>query len=290
MTERNAFSPSDTFVRRHVGPDAADLSAMLEVVGASSLDELMDQTVPADIRLGRELNLGPERGESGLLEDLRAMAAKNKVMTSYIGAGYYDCITPPVILRNILENPAWYTQYTPYQAEISQGRLEALLIFQTMVCDLTGMEMANASLLDEATAAAEAMGMCHSIARGKRPRFVASHRCHPQILAVLTTRAKTLDIDLVITDTDAADLSDTSGVLVQYPDTFGRIDDPTSLAARAHEAGAQLVVATDLLALCLLTPPGELGADIVIGSSQRFGVPMGYGGPHAAFLATCEKH
>jgi len=264
---------------------------MLEAVGVSSLGELVDQTLPADIRLGRELALGRERGEQGLLDELRELAKKNQVMTSYIGMGYSPCITPPVILRNVLENPAWYTQYTPYQAEISQGRLEALLIFQTMISDLTGMELANASLLDEATAAAEAMGMCHSIARGKRARFVASERCHPQTLAVLATRAETLGIKLEVCDVDKADFSDVSGVLVQYPDTYGRAcDDHQATADKAHEAGALFVVAADLLSLCVLRAPGEFGADIVVGSAQRFGVPMGYGGPHAAFLSTSDKY
>ena len=289
MAQHSPFSPSDTFVRRHIGPTDADISSMLTVVGASTLDELIDQTLPADIRLGRELNLGRERGERGLLDELSGVAKKNEVMTSYIGMGYYPCITPPVVLRNVLENPAWYTQYTPYQAEISQGRLEALLIFQTMVADLTGMELSNASLLDEGTAAAEAMGMCHSIARGKRPRFVASDRCHPQTLTVLATRAETLGIELCVCDVNDAELGEAAGVLVQYPDTFGRCDDHAATAQRAHDAGALLVVATDLLALCLLRPPGEFGADIVVGSAQRFGVPMGYGGPHAAFLSTSEK-
>ena len=290
MTQPSPLSPSDTFVRRHIGPSDDDITSMIETVGVSSLDELIDQTLPADIRLKRELDLGRERGEQGLLDELRGIAEKNEVMTSHIGMGYYSCITPPVILRNVLENPAWYTQYTPYQAEISQGRLEALLIFQTMVTDLTGMEISNASLLDEATAAAEAMNMCHGIARSKRPRFVASDRCHPQTLAVLATRAETLGIDLCIGDPSTEDLSDVSGVLVQYPDTYGRCDDHASTAQRAHDAGALMVVASDLLALCLLRSPGEFGADIVVGSAQRFGVPMGYGGPHAAFLATRDKY
>ena len=291
MSQNSPLSPSDTFVRRHLGPTPEDITSMLEVVGAGSLDELVDETLPPDIRLGRELDLGRERGEHGLLEELRAIAKKNQVMTSYIGMGYSPCITPPVILRNVLENPAWYTQYTPYQAEISQGRLEALLMFQTMVSDLTGMELANASLLDEATAAAEAMGMCHSIARGKRARFIASERCHPQTLAVLETRAATLGIELEVCDIDSADFTDASGVLVQYPDTFGRAcGDHQATADKIHGAGGLFVVATDLLALCLLRAPSELGADIAVGSAQRFGVPMGYGGPHAAFLSTSEKY
>ncbi|MCH2106134.1 MAG: glycine dehydrogenase (aminomethyl-transferring), partial [Planctomycetes bacterium] len=291
MSQHPHVSPSDTFVRRHIGPTQDDVTSMLEVVGVSSLGQLVDQTLPSDIRLGRELALGRERGEQGLLDELRELAKKNQVMSSYIGMGYSPCITPPVILRNVLENPAWYTQYTPYQAEISQGRLEALLIFQTMIADLTGMELANASLLDEATAAAEAMGMCHSIARGKRARFVASDRCHPQTLAVLATRAETLGIKLDVCDVDSADFSDASGVLVQYPDTYGRAcDDHQATADKAHEAGALFVVAADLLSLCVLRAPGEFGADIVVGSAQRFGVPMGYGGPHAAFLSTSEKY
>ncbi len=284
------LAASDTFVRRHVGPDGAQVAEMLRIVDAPSLESLVGEIVPTSIQLGRSLALGPERGEHELLAELECMASANQVLRSHIGMGYFDCIVPPVIQRNVLENPSWYTQYTPYQAEIAQGRLEALLNFQTMVSDLTGLPLAGASLLDEATAAAEAMGLCVSAARGKRMRFVASDRCHPQTLAVLSTRCEALGVELAVGDVDQLDLEGASGVLVQYPDTHGRVDSFDALAERVHGAGALLVVATDLLALCLLRPPGEFGADVAIGSSQRFGVPMGYGGPHAAFLATHDKY
>jgi glycine dehydrogenase len=282
------LNPSDTFVRRHIGPNADDVKAMLEAIGVDSLDELIDQTIPSSIRLREPLKLGEPRAEHELLIELKRIASQNKVNRSLIGQGYYDTITPPVILRNILENPGWYTQYTPYQAEIAQGRLEALLNFQTMIADLTGLPLANASLLDEATAAAEAMAMCKSIAEGKRSAFFVSADCHPQTIAVVQTRAKSMGIECVVGKKTElhANIDRCCGVLLQYPNTFGRIPDYTETVKLAHEKGALVVFAADLLALTLIKSPGELGADIAIGSAQRFGVPMGFGGPHAAYMST----
>jgi glycine dehydrogenase len=288
----SSLAPTDGFVPRHIGPDEAEIAQMLERLGTPSLDALIDETVPADIRLRRPLALPPARGEHELLADLRAIADQNQVFRSYIGMGYHDCLVPAVIQRNVLENPGWYTAYTPYQAEIAQGRLEALLNFQTMVADLTGLPLAGASLLDEATAAAEAMHMCRAIAGDGRHVFFAAEDCHPQTLAVVKTRARSLGIEVRVGPPADLDLSggDVFGVLLQYPATDGRVVDHADLVRRAHEAGALVAVATDLLALTLLRPPGELGADIALGSSQRFGVPMGYGGPHAAFLSTRDEH
>ncbi len=286
------LDPSDTFVHRHIGPSDDDIRAMLATLGCDSLDALTDAAVPTNIRLPGPLDLGPPRGEHELLAELRRIAARNQVLRAMIGMGYYECIVPPIIQRNILENPGWYTQYTPYQAEISQGRLEALLNFQTMVGDLTGLPLANASLLDEATAAAEAMTMCHRIQRGQKNAFFVADDCHPQTIAVVRGRARPLGIELHVGDPHKVDFAAGSfcGVLVQYPNTHGHIADFGALIARAHEAGALVVVATDLLALTLLKPPGEIGADIAVGSAQRFGVPLGFGGPHAAFMATHEQH
>ncbi len=284
----------DSFQQRHLGPRVADLDGMLAVVGAPSLDALIDDALPARIRLTEPLDLPPPEAEADYLERLRALAGRNARFRSFIGLGYYGCITPSVILRNVLESPGWYTPYTPYQAEVSQGRLEGLLNFQTMVEDLTGMEVANASLLDEATAAAEAMTMLHRIrARGpgRADRFVVSERCFPQTLAVVRGRAEPLGLRVVVGDPAALPIDETTcGVLLQYPDADGAIVDPGPAIARAHEAGALAAVATDLLALTLLAPPGERGADVVVGSAQRFGVPLGYGGPHPAFFATREAH
>ncbi len=284
------FEP-ETFLSRHIGPTDADIREMLDVLGLASLDALVQATIPENIRLDHSLNLPSQRNEHAVLEELKALAQQNQVFHSYIGMGYYDCLTPPVILRNILENPAWYTQYTPYQAEIAQGRLEALLNFQTMVIDLTGLPLANASLLDEGTAAAEAMAMCRAIGKSSRQAFFASQGCHPQTLAVLHTRAESLGITLDIGSIDSIDWDQSSycGLLVQYPTTDGYLRDYQDLTQRAHEAGTKVVVATDLLALTVLKPPGEFGADIAVGSSQRFGVPLGFGGPHAAFLSTKEE-
>ena len=280
---------TDSFVPRHLGPDPEDQQEMLQVVGVDSLDQLIDETIPAPIRFNRSLDLPGPRPESDVLDEMAELAGRNQLFRSFIGMGYYDTITPPVILRNILENPGWYTQYTPYQAEIAQGRLEALLNFQTMVTDLTALDIANASLLDEATAAAEAMMMCkRAQKRGAAAEtFFVSAKCHPQTIDTVKVRAEPLGYHVIVGDhkTYRPD-SDTFGILLQYPDTEGTISDYRDLVEEAHAAGALVVVATDLLALTLLTPPGDWGADIAVGSAQRFGVPMGYGGPHAAFMAT----
>ena len=282
------LSRVDEFARRHIGPSAEETRQMLDLLGYPSLDALVEEAVPKSIRLGRPLQIPAGRSEFEVLAALKDIAAQNQVFRSYIGMGYHDCITPAVIQRNILENPGWYTQYTPYQAEISQGRLEALLTFQTMVGDLTGLPVANASLLDEATAAAEAMTMCHGLKEGRNSFFVSA-QCHPQTIEVVRTRAKALGIEIVVGDHRAFQFSDqVFGALVQYPDTFGVIQDYTGFVAEAHAAGALVAVAADLLSLTLLRPPGEFGADIALGSAQRFGVPLGYGGPHAAFFATRE--
>ncbi len=280
----------DVFAPRHIGPGPDELRRMLAELGLPSLDALVDETVPASIRLRRPLALPPARGEEQALADLRALAAQNRVRRSFLGQGYHDTATPAVIQRNVIENPGWYTAYTPYQAEIAQGRLEALINFQTMVADLTGLPLAGASLLDEATAAAEAMHMCHALAKGDRHVFVVAEDCHPQTIAVVRTRAKPLGIEVRVGPTDALDLSGAFGVLVQYPTTDGRVRDYEALGRAVHDAGALFVVATDLLALTLLRAPGEFGADIAVGSSQRFGVPLGFGGPHAGFLSTRDEH
>ena len=282
---------AEDFVTRHIGPRDTDIDTMLETVGVESLDRLIEQAVPAGLRADTPLDLPPGRREEDVLRALRSMADKNTVQRSMIGMGYYDCFTPGVILRKVLENPGWYTAYTPYQPEISQGRLEALLNFQTMVMDLTGMEMANASLLDEATAAAEAMTLCRRVGKKKSDTFFVSDACHPQTIDVMRTRAAPLGIDLVVGDVHK-DLADAEpyGILLQYPASDGRVEDYSAIVESAHEAGALVTVATDLLALTLLIPPGEWGADIVVGNSQRFGVPMGCGGPHAAFMAAREAY
>ena len=279
------------FCRRHIGPTPAEVAAMLETVDAKNLDELIDQTLPQDIRQSKPLVLGPALSESEALQKAREVAAQNLAMTSMIGQGYHGTIMPPVIQRNILENPAWYTAYTPYQPEISQGRLEALLNFQTLVADLTGLEIANASLLDEATAAAEAMAMARRISETDRTLFFADRDCHPQTLAVLRTRAEAFGWPIQIGD-PARDLdaSQVFGAIFQYPGTFGDIRDLREPIARLKAGKAIAIVAADPLALAILRPPGELGADIAVGSMQRFGVPMGYGGPHAAYIATRDIH
>jgi glycine dehydrogenase len=283
---------SDSFASRHIGPNPEDVRAMLETVGYPTLDAFVDAVVPADIRLGKPLDLPPAKSEREALAELRALALKNRVFRSYLGMGYHDTITPPVILRNILENPGWYTAYTPYQAEIAQGRLEALLNFQTMVADLTALPIANASLLDEATAAAEAMHMTHAVVKGgAHTVFLVDEQCHPQTIAVVRTRAAAQGVDIVVADPDSFEFKGgVIGALVQYPGTDGRARDFRALAERAHQAGAIVTAATDLLALALLVPPGEWGADVAIGNSQRFGVPLGYGGPHAAFFATKDEY
>ena len=278
----------DAFVRRHIGPSAAETAAMLATLGLKSLAELADRTVPANIRRHEPLQLPDAESEAAALARLKSMAAKNQVFRSYLGQGYYDTITPPVIQRNILENPGWYTQYTPYQAEVAQGRLESLLNFQTMVCDLTGLAIANASLLDEATAAAEAMTLCHRVKEAEgRNVFLVADNCHPQNIELVRTRAKPLGLEVIVASPANLPFGPAVfGALIQYPATDGSIADHAALVQNAHAAGALVVVATDLLALTLLRPPGEFGADVAIGSAQRFGVPLGYGGPHAAFMAT----
>lgn len=264
---------------------------MLEVLGFPTLDALIDKTVPAPIRIQAPLRLEEARSEHVALSGLRELASMNKLFRSYIGMGYYDCITPPVIQRNIFENPGWYTQYTPYQPEISQGRLEALLNFQTMVADLTGLPVANASLLDEATAAAEAMNMCYALSKEERNCFFISDQCHPQIIEVVRTRADAKGIEVLVGDHETFDFAHpVCGALVQYPATDGSICDYSAFIERAHRAGALVAVAADLLSLTLLKAPGEFGADVAVGTSQRFGVPLGYGGPHAAYMSTRDEY
>ncbi len=281
----------DDFIRRHIGPTEADVQTMLQAVGVGSVDELIDKTVPQAIRDRTPLAIGSNKTERGTLDYLRHMAMRNKVFTSMIGMGYYGTKTPSVILRNVLEHAGWYTAYTPYQAEISQGRMEALMNYQQMVVDLTGMELANASLLDEGTAAAEAMAMAQRVSKSKSRRFFVGTDIHPQTLAVLQTRAKSFGFELVVGNAfeDLPD-GDLFGVLVQYPGSRGAVRDLGPVIEKAHAMDALAIVASDLMALCMLKPPGELGADIVVGNSQRFGVPMGYGGPHAAFFATRDAY
>ncbi|MBD1844382.1 aminomethyl-transferring glycine dehydrogenase [Cyanobacteria bacterium FACHB-63] len=280
---------TDRFVDRHIGVRGEEIQAMLQVLGLNSIDDLIDKAVPQSIRIKRPLQIESGRSEYEMLKELKAIAAKNQVMRSFIGMGYSNCITPPVIQRNILENPGWYTQYTPYQPEIAQGRLEALLNFQTMVMDLTKLEIANASLLDEGTAAAEAMAMSFGLVKNSAKTFWVSSACHPQTIEVIQTRAIPLGIQVIVGDHRTFEF-DTPifGALLQYPATDGAIYDYSEFVDRAHQAGALVTVAADLLSLTLLKPPGEFGADIAIGNTQRFGVPLGYGGPHAAYFATKE--
>jgi len=290
-TMNNTVHFTDDFPRRHLGSDTQDREIMMKDIGVSSLDQLIDETIPASIRSQHSFSIRPPIGESGLLTELSSNMKQNIPARSYIGMGYYGTLLPSVIQRNILENPGWYTQYTPYQAEISQGRLEALLNFQTMVSDLTGLPIANASLLDEATAAAEAMIMFYRQTKKKNKHiFFVSSGCHPQTIDVLKTRAEPVGISVVIGDHKIHEISlDTFGVLVQYPETDGTINDYTNFCDHAHSIGAFVAVAADIMALTLLTPPGEFGADAAVGSTQRFGVPPGYGGPHAAYFSTTEK-
>jgi glycine dehydrogenase len=288
----NSLSHPDQFVRRHNGPNARETDEMLAQLGFKSLDELVDAAVPRQIRSGKKLKLPPAKSEFDALAEIKRIAAHNQVFRSFIGQGYYDCITPPVIQRNVLENPGWYTQYTPYQAEISQGRLEALLNFQTMVTDLTALDIANASLLDEATACAEAMMMSHRF-KGSDTRnvFFVSEHCHPQNIEVVRTRGAALGVEIIVGRHENFSFTEkVFGALVQYPDTLGVLHDYADFAGQAHAGGAMLTVATDLLALTLIKPPGEFGADIAVGSAQRFGVPLGYGGPHAGFFATRDGY
>jgi len=289
MQMRDTNADFASFARRHIGPNDEEIDAMLRDLGFDNLEGLIDATVPKNIRFDRQLNLPEAKSEMEALAELRATSKKNKVARSFIGAGYHDCITPPVIQRNILENPGWYTAYTPYQAELAQGRLEALLNFQTMIVDLTKLDIANASLLDEATAAAEAMTLCHAVASDRKTFFVADN-CHPQTIEVVRTRAKPLGIEVKIDNYSRCKFDDTVfGALVQYPATDGAIYDYTEFVRQAHDAGALVVVAADILALTLLKPPGEFGADVAVGNTQRFGVPLGFGGPHAAYFATRDQ-
>ena len=298
MTETrplDAIEMRDDFASRHIGPTPPDIEAMLEVIGVPTLDDLLDRTVPASIRHDEPLALDPALTEREAVEALRAMSDRNRPLVCMIGMGYYGTVTPPVVLRNVLENPAWYTAYTPYQAEVSQGRLEALLNFQQMVMDLTGMELANASLLDEATAAAEAMAMARRVSKSKSARFFVDADCHPQTIAVVRTRAAPLGIDVTVGDPYEAFARDAPGedvfgVLVQYPGSSGALRDPSAIVERVHAVKGLAVFAADLLAACVIEPPGAFGADIVVGSAQRFGVPMGFGGPHAAFFATRDAY
>ena len=292
MTQNTDFSnihlSLDSFTRRHLGSNDAQIEAMLATLSIDSLDKLVQGTIPESIRQKEELDLGPSRGEFEVIAKLRRLADKNQIWKSYLGQGYYDCITPPVILRNILENPGWYTQYTPYQAEISQGRLEALLNYQTMISDLSGMEIANSSMLDEGTAAAEAMTMVKRVNRKQKSnRFWVSADCHPQTIEVVKGRAEPLGYEISVVDVKTIDFSEGGfGVLLQYPTTYGEIEDYRNLTEAAHQHDTLVIAASDLFALTALTPPGEWGADVVVGNSQRFGVSLGFGGPHAAFFAT----
>ncbi|WP_337266761.1 aminomethyl-transferring glycine dehydrogenase [Oryzifoliimicrobium ureilyticus] len=285
------YQPYDFANRRHIGPSPSEMADMLKVIGYSSLDAMIDDTVPSSIRQKEPLAFGPAMTEREALDRLRETANKNKLLVSLIGQGYYGTITPPVIQRTILENPAWYTAYTPYQPEISQGRLEALINYQTMVCDLTGLDVANSSLLDEATAAAEAMAMAERVSKSKATAFFVDADCHPQTISLIQTRAEPLGWTVIVgnpfTDLDPVDVF---GAIFQYPGTYGHVRDFTGLISRLHQTGAIAIMAADILSLTLLKPPGEMGADIAVGSTQRFGVPVGYGGPHAAYMAVKDMH
>lgn len=288
--EPTKYLPYDFANRRHIGPSPAEMDDMFKVVGVKNLDQLIDETVPKAIRQMAPLEWGRAESEREMLFHMREVARKNSHMTTLIGQGYYDTMTPPAIQRNILENPAWYTAYTPYQPEISQGRLEALLNFQTMVSDLTGLEIANASLLDEATACAEAMSMAQRVAKSKAGAFFVDHRCHPQNIEVIKTRAAPLEIEVIVGDPADLKADQVFGAIFQYPGTYGDLHDFSAPIAALHEAGAIGIVAADILALTLLKEPGAMGADIAVGSTQRFGVPLGYGGPHAAYMATKDAY
>ena len=279
------------FINRHIGPNPKQIGEMLAELGLSALDDIIEQALPADIVNHEPLKLTETISESAVIKHMRKMRERNKVFTSMIGMGYYDTIMPAVIKRNVLENPGWYTAYTPYQAEVSQGRLEALLNFQQMIIDLTGMELANASLLDEATAAAEAMTMSRRLSKSTANAIVVDQDCHPQTIAVVKTRAHSLGYDVIIADPYNGGLQqqDFFAVLVQYPGSKGEINDLSEIVRIAHEKSALVTVAADLLSLVLLKSPGAFGVDIAVGSAQRFGVPMGYGGPHAAFFATRDE-
>ena len=283
------LSDQQEFATRHNGPDSAQQQVMLETIGATSLDQLIDQTVPAAIRLPEKMNLAEPQSESAMLASLKTIAQKNVVNRSFIGQGYYNTLTPNVILRNVLENPGWYTAYTPYQPEISQGRLESLLNYQQAVMDLTAMDLANASLLDEATAAAESMTLCKRASKSKSNAFFVSNELHPQTVDVIRTRAEYIGYEIITGSSEELDNHDVFGAILQYPSTTGNVTDLTDVIAQAHAKKTLVTVASDLLALTVLKAPGEMGADVVIGSAQRFGVPMGFGGPHAGFMATRDK-
>src|SRR6201996_7614719 len=291
--ELAVLEAADGFVTRHIGPSGSDITAMLHTVGAATLDDLAAKTVPPAIRTNQALELPPPIDEAAVMAELRALAAKNGGAKSLIGMGYHGTHTPPVVQRNVLENPGWYTAYTPYQAEIAQGRLEALLNFQTMICELTAMEIANASLLDEGTAAAEAMAMAHAISKTKSDVLGVATDLHPQTRAVLATRAQPIGITIVDVapgDVAAIGAAQPFALVLQYPGTTGAVRELSPEISAAHEVDALVIVCADPLALALLTPPGEMGADVVVGSSQRFGVPMGFGGPHAGYLATRDAY
>ena len=287
---------TDLFASRHIGIRKEDLPKMLETIGVESIDQLINETIPSEIRLKKPLDLNREMSEHEFLSHINSLSLKNKVYKTYIGLGYNECITPSVIKRNILENPGWYTAYTPYQAEIAQGRLEALLNFQTMICDLTGMELSNASLLDESTAAAEAMTMLFDVRtreqkKNEAVKFFVSNEVLPQTLSLLQTRSKPLGIELVTGDHETFEFSESFyGALLQYPGKYGQVNDYKSFVQKARDKEIKVAVAADILSLVLLTPPGEIGVDVVVGTTQRFGIPLGYGGPHAAFFATREAY
>ncbi len=284
------LSDDTCFAQRHNGPSLSQQQQMLATIGVSSIEQLIQQTLPAAIALPEPMALPVSQSEANMLASLKQIASKNIINKSYIGQGYYNTYTPSVILRNILENPGWYTAYTPYQPEISQGRLESLLNFQQLIMDMTGMDLANASLLDEATAAAEAMTLCLRAGKNKSMQFFIAANVHPQTIDVIKTRAQFIEVDIIIDDPDKLEQYDVFGALLQYPATNGHIEDLTDIIASAHNKKTLVTVASDLLALTLLTPPGEMGADVVIGSAQRFGVPMGFGGPHAGFMATKDQY
>jgi len=284
------YLPYDFANRRHIGPSPQEMQKMLGLLGCDTLEALIDDTLPKSIRQSQPLDFGKAKSERELLHHMRLTASKNKVLSSLIGQGYYGTVTPPVIQRNILENPAWYTAYTPYQPEISQGRLEALLNFQTMVTDLTGLEIANASLLDEATACAEAMTMAQRVAKSKAKAFFVDDNCHPQNIAVMQTRAKPLGIEVIVDAPERMVADQVFGAIFQYPGTYGHVHDFTQAIADLHAAKAIGIICADPLALTLLKEPGAMDADIAVGSTQRFGVPVGYGGPHAAYMASKEAY
>ncbi|KAF6023615.1 GLDC [Bugula neritina] len=290
LTVDGLLKTSSTYLSRHIGPSSSDQSTMLRVVEASNMEELISSAVPVDIRMTSATSLGSGLDESQMYAHVKELADKNQVWRSYIGMGYHNCHVPPVIQRNVLENPGWITQYTPYQAELAQGRLYCLMMFQTMISDLTGLELANASLLDEGTAAAEGMGMCLRL--NKKKKFLIDSRCHPQTISVVETRARGLGVEVEVVNRDVVDFSsgEISGILVQYPDTNGGVYNMTQIVENAHSHKALVVCATDLLSLTMLVPPGEFGCDIAVGSAQRMGIPLGYGGPHAGFISTHKKY